>query len=145
MTGLKRHTYGKCTLYKRKERSGAVARTLSTPCEREHLFFLCVREIGMLLYLSSLFRGCFVPALAFWGRGRGALRWSWRFPRRVDLGALRCSGRLPCRLDLGIRLCFGIPANILRSFPLPWHVVSMKALERMAESSYTHAFYILQL
>ena len=130
VTCLKRHTYVTCTLYKRKERSGAVARTLSTPCEREHLFFLCVREIGMLLYLASLFRGRFVPALAFWGRGRGTLR---------------CCGRFPCRLNLGIRLCFGIPATILRSFPVPWHVVSMKVLERIAESSYTHAFYILQL
>ena len=44
----------------------------------------------------------------------------------MDLGALRCCGRFPCKLDLGIRLCFGIPANILCSFSLPWHVVSMK-------------------
>ena len=132
-------------LYKRKERSDAVARTLASPCECEHLFFLCVRETGMLICLASLFRGRFVPAFAFWGRGRGALRWSWRCLRRVDLRALRCCGRFQCRQDLGIRLSFGIPANILRSFPLPRHVVSMKHLERMAESSYIHAFYILQL
>ena len=146
MTGLKRHTYVTCTLNKRKECSGAVAPTLFTLCERIcllHLFFLCVREIGMLRCLASLFRARFVPAFAFWGRGRGALRWSWRFPRRVDLGALRCCGGFPCKLDFGIRLCFGIPANILRYFPLPWHVVSMKALGRMVESSYTHAFYII--
>ena len=76
MTDLKRHTYVTCTLYKRKERSGAVARTLSTPCER-------VREIGMLLCLVSLFRGRFVPAFAFWGReeelsdGAGDSRVRW--------------------------------------------------------------------